>query len=62
MAGRWSQILKLLGVAACAALSQTPATAQSWPTKPITVVVPFPAGSGIDAFAQPPRPSGGPTW
>ncbi len=34
---------------ACAAA----ATAQSWPTKPITFLNPFPAGGGTDTFARP---------
>jgi tripartite-type tricarboxylate transporter receptor subunit TctC len=29
------------------------ASAQSWPTRPITFIVPFPAGGGTDAFARP---------
>lgn len=42
---------------AVAAVSLTalslPAQAQSWPTRPITFIVPFPAGGGTDAFARP---------
>jgi tripartite-type tricarboxylate transporter receptor subunit TctC len=45
--------LSLLGVALCAAIAISPAHAQSWPAKPVTVVVPFPAGGGTDAFARP---------
>lgn len=29
------------------------AQADTWPSKPITVIVPFPAGGGTDAFARP---------
>jgi len=44
------QALAALGVLA----SPLAAKAQStWPTKPVNLIVPFPAGGGTDAFARP---------
>ncbi|MEO5771986.1 MAG: tripartite tricarboxylate transporter substrate binding protein [Burkholderiaceae bacterium] len=39
-------------VAACAALCTGPVAAQQYPTRPVTVVVPFPAGGGGDFLAR----------
>jgi len=39
-----------LGIAASSAIGS--ANAQSWPTRPITMVIPFAAGGGIDVFGR----------
>ncbi len=44
-------LIAALAVAAAAPLAVSAQTA--WPTKPVTIIVPFPAGGGTDAFARP---------
>ena len=46
------KILSNLLLAGCGVLA-IPAFAQDWPAKNLTLVVPFPAGGGTDAFARP---------
>jgi tripartite-type tricarboxylate transporter receptor subunit TctC len=58
MLTRRNSIAALCGLVASALLStgnltSSAAVAQSWPEKPVTFIVPFPAGGGTDAFARP---------
>lgn len=46
--------LAALGIAAGFILTAAgPVQAQAWPQRPVTFIVPFPAGGGTDAFARP---------
>jgi tripartite-type tricarboxylate transporter receptor subunit TctC len=44
-------MLKVLLASLALFLSAAAALAEDWPTKPITVLMGFPAGSGVDAHA-----------
>ena len=42
----------LFGLSACALGAAAPAFAADYPAKPITIIVPYPAGGGVDAMAR----------
>ncbi|MES2413722.1 MAG: tripartite tricarboxylate transporter substrate binding protein [Pseudomonadota bacterium] len=52
MMGSRRDVLRV-GAAGLAVLSMGSQAQSAWPAKPVTVVVPFPAGGGTDAFARP---------
>ena len=52
MTARRRDVLRA-GAAGVAMLSLGSHAQSTWPTKPVTVIVPFPAGGGTDAFARP---------
>jgi tripartite-type tricarboxylate transporter receptor subunit TctC len=49
---RFSSLRHLAAAVAASALLSGSAAAQSWPSKPVTIVQGFPAGSGIDIVAR----------
>ena len=42
----------IFAAAAALAVTSVPASAQSWPSRPVTIVVPFVAGSGTDTITR----------
>ncbi len=51
-AGNRRDVLRV-GAASLATLSIGTQAQSAWPAKPVTMIVPFPAGGGTDAFARP---------
>ena len=49
---RSSRTIALLSAALSLFVHAAPATAEEWPTKPVTMIMGFPAGSGVDVVAR----------
>src|SRR4051812_3169764 len=49
---RVSTVIVLLSGASCLLFALTVHAAEAWPTRPVRIVLPAPAGGGIDAVAR----------
>src|SRR5882762_3570800 len=52
LTGVMMQIVRMIAAIAALAAATGPAAAQTWPTRPVTMVVPFAAGSASDTVAR----------
>ena len=49
----WTHVRRaMMGAFAVAAVTAAPVQAQDYPTKPVTIVVPLAAGSGMDSLVR----------
>ena len=49
---QFTRRLSALAALPAAAVFSTPARAQAWPGRPITLIAPYPAGGGVDTVAR----------